>query len=111
MRRIAILVLLAAVLLVLPAAGATAAAPAPGPLTFSAAGRQALATLLHTWYGGNGSWRECDTAGCPEGTGDWGVDSLTYALYLRWATAADPSIPPVMSALTAAGPRYPGPCL
>jgi hypothetical protein len=108
MRRIVILGLSSASLAMLPPGGAGAAAPVT---TFAAAGRQALATLLHTWYGGNGSWRECDQAGCPEGTGDWGVDSLTYALYLRWATSADASIPPVMSALTAAGPAYPEPCV
>ena len=83
----------------------------PRTITFAAAGREALESLLHTWYGDDGMWRECDQAGCPEGTGDWGVDSLTYSLYLRWATAADPSIPAVMSALTTAGPSYPGPCL
>ncbi len=109
MRRIAVLVLSAAALSVLPA-GSAASTLSSRP-TFGGAGMEALGTLLHVWYGGNGTWRECDTAGCPEGTGDWGVDSLTYALYLRWATAADASIPPVMSALTTAGPSYPGPCL
>ena len=38
---------------------------------------------------------------------DWGADSLTYALYLRWQTAHDASIPPVMAALTAAAPGMP----
>ena len=106
MRRLAIFGLSAVVLVVLPAGGAGAATPTT---TFAAAGRQALETLLHTWYGGNGTWRECDQAGCPEATGDWGVDSLTYALYLRWETAADSSIPPVMSALTAAASELSGP--
>jgi hypothetical protein len=109
MRRLAILGLSAAVLVAVPAGGAGVATPSA--TTFAAAGRQALETLLHTWYGGNGKWRECDQAGCPEATGDWGVDSLTFALYLRWETASDSSIPPVMSALAAASPIYPGPCL
>ena len=107
MRRLAIFGLSAAVLVVLLAGGAGAATPTA--TTFAAAGRQALETLLHSWYGGDGRWRECDQAGCPVATGDWGVDSLTYALYLRWETAADSSIPPVMSALTAAASELSGP--
>ena len=40
---------------------------------------------------------------------DWGADSLTYALWLRWQAAGDASIPPLMAELTASSsPTYPG---
>ena len=38
-----------------------------------------------------------------------GVDSLTYTLALRWQTAHDPSIPPVMAALAGDRAALPGP--
>jgi hypothetical protein len=82
----------------------------PAPVTYAALGRQALATLLGVYYHGDGTWRNCNAADCPTGNTDWGVDSLTYALALGWQTAHDESIPPVMSALTVAAPRWPGPC-
>ncbi len=91
-------------------AAAAARASAPAPTTYAALGRQALATLLDVYYHGDGFWKECNAADCPASNTDWGVDSLTYALALRWQTAHDSSIPPVMSALTGAAPRYPGPC-
>src|SRR5690242_832192 len=87
----------------------SSAAPAP-KTTFAAAGDNALSTLLGVYYAGNGRWNECDTPGCSQSDSDWGSDSLTYTLYLRWQLAGDASIPPVMSALTAAAPTYPSPC-
>ena len=97
----------AAVALVL-APGAHEAAP-PGE-TFAAAGKAATATLLHVFYAGNGMWRACDAAYCPQGNQDWGVDSLTYALWLGWETAHDSAILPVMHQLLATAPAYPPPC-
>ncbi len=90
------------------ALGARGAAP-PGE-TFAASGKAATATLLQVFYGGNGMWRACDAADCPQGNQDWGVDSLTYALWLRWETAHDSSIAPVMQQLLATAPAYPPPC-
>jgi N-acylglucosamine 2-epimerase (GlcNAc 2-epimerase) len=93
---------------------AVLAAPAAGaptlPVTFASAGRAALSTLLTTWYTGSGTWNECDTPGCGKEDTDWGADSLTYALWLRWSTAGDASIPPVLAALGSNAPAYPGPC-
>ena len=83
------------------------AAPYP---TFQEAGRQAVATLLHVYYAGHGYWRECDRPSCPRANGDWGVDSATYALFLRWKTAHDPAIARVAAELLAAGRRYRIPC-
>lgn len=80
------------------------------PTTFAAAGTAATSTLLNVFYAGVGMWRECDAADCPQANTDWGVDSLTYALWLRWQTTHDPSIPQVMSALAATAPSYGDPC-
>jgi hypothetical protein len=85
------------------------AAPPPAR-TFAAAGTAATATLLQVFYGGDGMWRECDSSNCPRANQDWGVDALTYALWLRWQTAHDSTIPPVMQALATTAPSYPPPC-
>ena len=86
-----------------------AAAPAPAT-TFADAGSRALATLLDVYYTGTGLWNECDRPGCPQGATDWGDDSLTYALALRWRTAGDAAIPGAMAALAASAPAYGTPC-
>jgi hypothetical protein len=78
--------------------------------TFAAARAVAVSTLLHVYYGGEGAWRLCDRAGCPEARTDWGVDSLTYTLYLDWRSTHDPRVPPVMSALVRSAPTYGAPC-
>jgi hypothetical protein len=92
------------------AASAAAAAPAPRT-TYATAGDQALATLLGVYYNGSGLWNECNAPGCNQTSSDWGADSLTYALHLRWQTAADPGIAPVMAALAGSAPTYPNACL
>ena len=98
---------LVAVLFLLAAPRTSTATPA---VTFASAGRAALGTLLSVWYSGNGSWRECNRPGCAQTDSDWGADSLTYTLWLRWATAGGTSIPPVVEALAANAPSYPSPC-
>jgi hypothetical protein len=92
------------------AALAVAAPPESPRPTFAAAGRAATATLLSVYYAGGGLWRACDDPACPTGNQDWGADSLTYALYLRWSLAHDGTIPPVMSALASTAPSYPASC-
>ncbi len=82
----------------------------PTGTTFAQAGSEALQTLLRVYYSGNGLWNQCNSPNCAQANSDWGADSLTYALYLSSATKPDSSIPPVMSALTATAPNYPGPC-
>ena len=71
---------------------------------------QAAATLLTQFYDGNGGWRECTDPTCGTANRDWGVDSLTYTLYLRWKLTGDPTIRPLMAALAASSPAYPAPC-
>jgi hypothetical protein len=78
--------------------------------TFADAGREATSTLLHVFYAGRGLWRECDGADCRTANVDWGVDSLTYALALRWRTTHDPDLVPVLRELAATAPTYPEPC-
>ena len=105
-------VALAAAVAAITAALATAAPRSrTGASTFSAAARQALATLLGVYYGGDGAWKECNSRDCARANSDWGVDSLTYTLYLRWAVAHDSSIPPVMTSLVDTSPAYASSCL
>lgn len=81
---------------------------ADGP-SFSDAGNAAISTLLNRLYSRDGTWQECNALGCPRSASDWGVDSLTYALYLRWS-AGDTSVAPELAALAASAPRYGAPC-
>jgi hypothetical protein len=69
-----------------------------------------MSTVLHVFYVGGGMWRTCDAPDCGQSNSDWGADSLTYALWLRWQTTRDPAVPPVMRELLATAPSYPGPC-
>jgi hypothetical protein len=86
------------------------AAGRPPTETFAAAGARATETLLGVYYAGNGRWRECDAAGCPTGTGDWGVDSLTYTLALRARATHDPGLLARLHELVQAAPGYPPAC-
>jgi hypothetical protein len=98
------------VALILPIQGVTGAASIPlVPLTFGLTGDQAVATLLSAFYN-DGHWRNCDEAYCRETNSDWGADSATYTLYLRWRTNHDAWIPSVMTALLDTAPLYPNPC-
>jgi hypothetical protein len=95
----------------LAAGGAEAPHAGAAPTArFATVGRQALDTLLHVYYAGNGLWNQCDLPSCVPANTDWGVDSLTYALYLRWSTTHDASVPPVMAALTGTATSYQGTC-
>lgn len=86
---------------------AASAAPAP---TFSQAAAQAQSTLMQVFYAGDGSWRDCNNVDCRRSDSDWGADSATYALYLRWMTTHDPSIRSTMAQLLRNGPQYGAPC-
>lgn len=79
-------------------------------LTFARAGDDAVATLLDVYYAGQGHWRLCDNSACPRSNGDWGADSATNILYLRWSLTRDPKIRSVVAEVAAAGPQYPPPC-
>lgn len=80
------------------------------PATYAQAGSQAADTLLNVYYAGDGLWRDCSTAECTRANGDWGDDSATYTLYLRWRTSRDAQAAQIMSELLATGRQYPDPC-
>jgi hypothetical protein len=90
--------------------GGVREAEASHPTTFAQAGQAAVATLLRSYYAGRGRWRACDDRRCAAGNADWGDDSLTYSLALRARLTRDPSLVPVLRALTASARQYPPPC-
>ncbi len=87
-----------------PYAGAGTEAPAPG--TFAALGDDAATTLTTRFYAGEGRWRACLAPWCGIGNADWGDDSLTGALYLRWRAAHDGAPVRIASQLVRTQRRY-----
>lgn len=61
---------------------------------------------MQVFYAGKGSWRDCNSLDCSAADSDWGADSATYSLYLRWMTTRDPSIRTTMAQLLRNGPQY-----
>ncbi len=53
-----------------------------------------------------GEWNVCVPHICGTGNVDWGVDSLTYALYFHWSLTHDRGVRPIMSALRATAVSY-----
>jgi hypothetical protein len=92
------------------AAALTACSPPgpPGPPdpTYAELGGRALRTLEHGYYDGAGGWNVCVPHICGTGNVDWGVDSLTYALYFHWSLTHDRGVGPIMSALAATAVNY-----
>lgn len=80
------------------------------PATYREAAEQATATLLDVFYAGGGLWRDCNDTWCNRANGDWGDDSATYTLYLRWRATHDSAIRTVMAQLVDTARRYPAPC-
>ncbi|HKE37988.1 MAG TPA: glycoside hydrolase family 76 protein, partial [Candidatus Baltobacteraceae bacterium] len=78
--------------------------------TFARAGTDAEQTLLNVFYAGHGLWRVCDRPQCMRTSSDWGADSATNALYLRWSTTHDPHIRTVMTQLLRSAPQYSATC-
>jgi hypothetical protein len=90
--------------------GAAGLQPSTGNPTLRSFADQAYATLLSQFYDGNGGWRECTDPTCGTSNRDWGVDSLTYTLFLRWVATGDSRIISYMDALSSSSPVYPPPC-
>lgn len=78
--------------------------------TFSKTAADATATLLEVLYAGDGKWRSCNQSTCTASNSDWGADSATNTLYLRWSVTHDTSIRDVMAQLLKTAPHYPAPC-
>src|SRR5712692_7399365 len=62
---------------------------------------RAASLLEREFYNGTGLWHMCVPLACNTKNRDWGSDSLTYVLYLRWLLTRDPSVPPIMTTLAA----------
>lgn len=96
-----------------PAAAPSATLP-PTPVatarpTYRDYADRATATLLHGFYHDAG-WRKCALLECVSVNRDWGADSLTNTLYLRWLTTRDPSLITYFEGLVSTAPQYPPPC-
>lgn len=78
--------------------------------TLAVAGRRAVATLLDVYYAGGGLWRKCNASNCATGNQDWGLDSLTYTLALRFRATHDARLLTALRALTQTAPAYTAPC-
>ncbi len=79
------------------------------PRTFAQASDAALHTMQTVFYS-QGNWRMCIPTDCsrilPVDDFDWGADSMTAALYLRWTFENDASVVTMMEALDANGASY-----
>lgn len=78
--------------------------------TFADAGARAASTLTNVFYAGAGLWRDCSVQSCKARNSDWGADSATYALYLRWLTTGDANAAATLAQLAQTAPQYPAPC-
>jgi hypothetical protein len=103
-----LIVLVAATIVAL--SPATSANPLPSaPPTYGHLGDAELQTLERTWYAGDGSWHLCaNDPACAQSRADvdWGADSLTYSLWLRWITTRDRGVTSIMAALLEHAMRY-----
>jgi hypothetical protein len=86
----------------------SSSADAGAPQTFRQASDAALKTLQDVFFH-DGNWELCVPKNCgilAYDDFDWGADSLTAALYLRWSIEKDAAIVPMMTALDANGASY-----
>lgn len=85
------------------------AEPVGPPVTYADYGRQAITNMIADFYT-QGRWKYC-ISGCIATNTDWGADSLTYTLYLRWLiNNEDTSVIPYLQTLGGTAPSYPPPC-
>ena len=77
--------------------------------TYADYANQAITHMLNDFYT-NGHWKRC-MSGCISLNTDWGADSLTYTLFLRWKiNNHDPGVVPYLQTLAATTPTWPPPC-
>jgi hypothetical protein len=96
-------------LALLPLLASAACASGSSPdVTFGDHGGRSTAALLAQFYTGAGTWYSC-AGGCGGHNLDWGDDSLTFALYLRWSSSKDPDLVPIFAALASTAASH-APC-
>jgi len=79
------------------------------PRTYADYGRQAISNMLANFYK-HGHWKKC-LSGCNSSNTDWGADSLTNTLFLRWSiNHHDPSVVKYLNTLAATAPTWQPPC-
>lgn len=66
---------------------------------YAARATRSIRLLERTFYNGTGLWHMCVPVTCFTKNRDWGADSLTYVLYLRWTLTRDPTVLPVIRRL------------
>lgn len=72
--------------------------------TYANYGSQAITHMLNDFYT-NGKWKGC-LSGCGSGNRDWGADSMTYTLFLRWkVNHHDASVVSDLTTLSQTAPR------
>ncbi len=77
--------------------------------TYADYGNQAITNMINDFYT-NGYWRSC-MSGCVTQNTDWGADSLTYTLFLRWkSNSHDPRVVSYLKTLAATAWTWPSPC-
>ena len=77
------------------------------PTTLGALGEGAMTTLRARLLVDQGRWSLCARTACGTADSDWGADSLTGVLTLRWRATHAPVLVPFARALEHAAPRYP----
>jgi hypothetical protein len=97
--------LVAALVALLSAASTPAAFAAP--TTLGALGNAAMTTLRARLLVDQGRWNLCARTSCGTADSDWGADSLTGVLTLRWRAAHAPALVSFARALEHTAPRYP----
>ncbi len=68
--------------------------------TYAERAAAALKSQLAEFYIPDGRWSKCVPAFCGYTDSDWGADSMSYALWLRWSTTGDTSLVSVLQTLS-----------
>ncbi len=83
--------------------------PAQTASTYADYGSQAITNMIQDFYT-KGLWKNC-MSGCSAQNTDWGADSLTYTLFLRWHIHQhDPGVVAYLNTLGATALTWPSPC-
>jgi hypothetical protein len=89
------------------ASGPVIHAPLPPATTFDDYGAQVALALEQDLWAGGGHWHDCE-GGCGRSNRDWGNDSLTFVLFMRWSATHDSSLVPMFQELEHSATDYVG---